>query len=68
MLRRQIEDLKPRVGNDAAALDTRLIDRKESLHPLGISGRQGPKLIDGLKFNDLLRRKGVPAITVKAAL
>jgi hypothetical protein len=54
ILRRQIEDLKPCVGKDATALDTRLIELEEDLHRL--------------RTTDRLKQEGVPAIIVKAVL
>ena len=53
ILRRQIEDLKPRVGEPATALDTRLIGFEENLRQLRSSGGQdgmrwGAKLVEKL--------------------
>ena len=53
ILRRQIEDLKPRVGDQATALDVRLIGFEENLRQLRTSGGQdgmrwGAKLVEKL--------------------
>lgn len=117
ILRRQIEDLKPRVGEEADSLDTRLISFEENLRQLRSSGGQdgmrwGARLVeklthiagelqdtddpptaqqiavrqelvaqirqlhtqfDGLlnqdvaKFNDVLKQRGIPALTANPA-
>jgi uncharacterized phage infection (PIP) family protein YhgE len=117
LLRKQIEDLKPRLNNEATAMDTTLTDFEENLHQLRITGGQDgmrwpAKLIEKLshvasqlqdndfaptsqqiavnqqltqqirelhnqferilrtdvvRFNDVLKQRGIPAIEVKAA-
>ena len=45
ILRKQVEDLKPRLNEEAVALDTALINLEENLHQLRITGGQ-----DGMRW------------------
>jgi hypothetical protein len=45
ILRKQVEDLKPRLNEEAVALDTALINWEENLHQLRITGGQ-----DGMRW------------------
>ena len=117
ILRKQVEDLKPRLNEEAGAFDNTLIDFEENLHQLRLTGGQDgmrfpAKLIEKLthiaselqendfpptaqqiavnqqltdqirelrrrfndllskdvvRFNDMLKQRGIPAVAVKAA-